>query len=59
MKVGRLGLRMSSGEIRHFKTPEARARFERFAQGIKHGWKPQYKKRRRRARSKIERILRS
>jgi len=59
MKVGRTGLRMSSGEIRDFKSPEARARFERFAQGIKHGWKPRYKKRRGKPKSKLERILRS
>jgi len=32
MKVGRTGLKMSSGEIRHFKSPGARARFEAFVQ---------------------------
>jgi hypothetical protein len=40
MKVGKTGLKMSSGEIRHFKSQGARDRFERVAQAVKHGWKP-------------------
>jgi hypothetical protein len=40
MKVGRTGLRMSSGKIRHFETPKKRANFERVAQAYKHGWRP-------------------
>jgi hypothetical protein len=40
MKVGRTGLKMSSGEIRHFKSAQARANFERVAQAYKHGWRP-------------------
>jgi hypothetical protein len=39
MKVGKTGLRMSSGKIRHFKSAKARANFERVAQAVKHGWK--------------------
>lgn len=40
MKVGKRGLRMSSGEIRHFKSEKARDNFERVAQAYKHGWNP-------------------
>jgi hypothetical protein len=38
-KIGKKSLRMSSGEIRHFKSEAARDRFERTAEAIKHGWK--------------------
>lgn len=40
MKVGKKSLRMSSGEIRHFKSKKARNAFERVAQAVKHGFKP-------------------
>ncbi len=40
MKIGERKLKMSSGEIRTFKSSGARDRFERVAQAIKHGWKP-------------------
>ena len=40
MKVGDKGLRMSSGEIRHFKSKKKRDNFERVAQAYKHGWRP-------------------
>ena len=40
MKIGKRKLRMSSGKIRTFKSAKARARFERVAQAIKHGWRP-------------------
>jgi hypothetical protein len=40
MKVGRTGLKMSSGKIRRFKSPKKRANFERVAQAYKHGWRP-------------------
>jgi hypothetical protein len=39
MKVGATGLKMSSGEVRHFKSPGARARFEKVAKMYSHGWK--------------------
>jgi hypothetical protein len=44
MKVGKTGLKMSSGEIRHFKSEKARNNFERVAQAYKHGWRPKGKK---------------
>ena len=40
MKVGEKSLKMSSGEIRHFKSKKARDNFERMAQAYKHGWRP-------------------
>ena len=39
-KIGKRKLRMSSGEIRTFKSEEVRDKFEKVAQAIKHGWKP-------------------
>lgn len=39
MKVGRRKLKMSSGEIRTFRSEEARDRFEKAALAYKHGWK--------------------
>lgn len=44
MKIGKTKLKMSSGEIRNFKSQGARDRFERVAQAVKHGWKPTKKK---------------
>ena len=43
MKIGKTKLKMSSGEIRKFKSEGARDRFERVAQAVKHGWKPKKK----------------
>jgi hypothetical protein len=40
MKVGKKSLRMSSGEVRTFKSKGARDRFERVAQAVKHGGRP-------------------
>jgi hypothetical protein len=40
MKIGSNKLRMSSGEVRTFKSGEARNKFEKFAQAYKHGWRP-------------------
>lgn len=40
MKVGEKSLKMSSGEIRKFKSKASRDRYERVAQAVKHGWKP-------------------
>jgi hypothetical protein len=45
MKVGKRGLKMSSGKIIHFKSKAGRARFERVAQAVKHGWSGPKKKR--------------
>lgn len=45
MKIGKRKLRMSSGEIRTFKSQAARNRFERVAKVVKHGWKPTKKRR--------------
>jgi len=39
-KIGKRKLRMSNGEIRTFKSEEARDKFEKVARAIKHGWKP-------------------
>ena len=44
MKVGKKGLKMSSGKVYHFKSQSHRDRFERVAQAYKHGWKPKGKK---------------
>jgi len=44
MKIGKRKLRMSSGEIRTFKSQKARDKFERVAQAVKHGRKPTGKK---------------
>lgn len=40
MKIGKKSLRMSSGEIRHFKSEQKRNNFEKVAQAYKHGWRP-------------------
>ena len=44
MKVGKNKLKMSSGEVRTFKSQKARDDFERVAQAVKHGFKPTKKK---------------
>lgn len=46
MKVGKKKLKMSSGEIRKFKSQHDRDEFERVAQAVKHDWKPTGKKKR-------------
>lgn len=38
-KVGRKGLKMSSGKVKHFASEKKRDNFERVAQAVKHGWK--------------------
>ena len=40
MKMSGNRLKMSSGEIRHFKSAKARDNFERVAEAYKHGWRP-------------------
>jgi len=40
MKIGKRKLKMSSGEIRTFRSQAARNRFEKVAQAVKHGWTP-------------------
>jgi hypothetical protein len=40
MKIGKKKLRMSSGEVRTFKSKHARSEFERVAKAYKHGWTP-------------------
>jgi hypothetical protein len=40
MKLPGNRLRMSSGEVRKFKSKKKRANFERVAQAYKHGWRP-------------------
>lgn len=46
MRIGKRKLRMSSGEIREFKSTPARERFEKYVLALKHGWFPtrKYKK---------------
>lgn len=39
MKIGEKKLKMSSGEVRTFKSKGARNRFEKVARAYKHGWK--------------------
>lgn len=48
MKVGKTKLKMSSGEVRKFRSQQARDDFERVAQAVKHGWKPTGKRRKKR-----------
>lgn len=43
MKVGKKGLKMSSGEVKHFKSQKKRDNFERVAEAYKHGWTPKQK----------------
>lgn len=43
MKIGTDKLKMSSGEVRKFKSENARNNFERVAQAYKHGWNPKKK----------------
>lgn len=43
-KMGKKKLRMSSGEVREFKSQGARDRFERVAKAVKAGFKPTKKK---------------
>lgn len=45
MKIGRNKLKMSSGEIRSFKSQKARDNFERVAEAVKHGFVPTRSKR--------------
>ena len=42
MKIGKNKLRMSSGEVRTFRSETARNNFERVAEAYKHGWKPKH-----------------
>lgn len=39
MKIGRNKLKMSSGQVRTFKSKKARDDFERVAKAVKHGFK--------------------
>jgi hypothetical protein len=39
MKIGKNKLKMSSGEIRSFRSEQARNNFERVAQAYKHRWR--------------------
>jgi len=43
-KIGQKKLKMSSGEVRTFRSQGARNRFEKVAQAVKKGWKPTRKK---------------
>jgi len=40
MKLSGNRLRLGSGKVLHFKSATKRAKFERFAQAIKHGFRP-------------------
>ena len=40
MKIGKNKLKMSSGEVKSFKSEKARNNFERVAEAYKHGWRP-------------------
>ena len=42
MRIGKTKLKMSSGEVRTFKSQAARERFERVAQAVKHN--PSFKR---------------
>lgn len=43
MRVGRTGLRMSDGSVRHFRSEAARDAFEHVAAAIKRGFVPTQK----------------
>ena len=43
MKLSGNRLRLSSGEIRKFKSTKKRSNFERVAKAYRHGWKPKTK----------------
>lgn len=43
MKVGKTGLKMSSGKVKHFASAKKRDNFERVAEAYKHGWRPKHK----------------
>lgn len=43
-KLSNNRLKMSDGSIRKFKSAEARDKFERIAQAVKHGFVPRKKK---------------
>lgn len=45
MKIGAKKLRMSSGEVRTFKSKRKRDNFEKVARAYKHGWRPKGGKR--------------
>jgi len=40
MKIGKRKLKMSSGEVRTFKSEKKRDNFEKVARAYKYGWKP-------------------
>lgn len=40
MKIGKTKLKMSSGEVRKFKSQKKRDNFERVAEAVNHGWTP-------------------
>ena len=44
MKIGKRKLKMSSGEVRTFKSEKKRDKFEKVAMAVKHGFKPKQKK---------------
>ena len=44
MRIGKNKLKMSSGEIRTFKSKAKRDKFEKVARAVKHGFKPRKKK---------------
>ena len=44
MKIGKKKLKMSSGEVRTFRSEGARDRFEKVAEAVKHGWTPTRKR---------------
>jgi len=48
MKIGKNKLKMSSGEVRKFKSSRARDNFERVAEAVKHGFVPTKKRKKKR-----------
>ena len=43
MKVGQSSIKNSNGSIRKFRSKEARAKYEKYAQALKKGWTPKKK----------------
>ena len=44
MKMGKKGLRLSSGKTVHFRSSEARDLYESYARAYKHGFRPTKKR---------------
>lgn len=44
MKIGKLKIKLSNGDIRTFNTVKDMKKYEKYAKALRHGWKPKGKK---------------